>query len=432
MAKKKKSRKQHKIANKANASNQTPKIQQFSPSAKTQVIIPEITPNFPLASGLKQEMPTNLTHLSKASYKSAALNISGGNIDAMVREYNRILIEKGYGLARTELLKKDLIDARGLFDLTHIEPWQAPNPNGGLDDKLWLIQNYWYACVPCFPEGVIQVNRKRYIYWKLTDISIEENRMLLYLKDYVFYDDTGWQIGVSGSVAWTFGDPESEIMSAIKEERQMKMQYARIPDDEWSFERLYTALDLNSDLHWSPRQQQLWKESVLKFARLTAQKFWDAKQKTALDDLAELFTGYMLRVNYVLDRDKQEKSVRAGNAEERKAEDRKRQAQKAAGQKPVPERRIRTIGAIQITSIQKPCASTAKSPANYTKASWKSRGHIRTYKNGKRVYVKESVHHRKALRNKDDGIIHEPTPITIRITPPPIPETDDKGENKNA
>ena len=37
---------------------------------------------------------------------------------------------------------------------------------------------------------------------------------------------------------------------------------------------------------------------------------------------------------------------------------------------------------------------------NFHVDAWKTRGHMRTYKSGKTVYIKETTHHRKAHNNR--------------------------------
>lgn len=59
------------------------------------------------------------------------------------------------------------------------------------------------------------------------------------------------------------------------------------------------------------------------------------------------------------------------------------------------ERKVRTLDHIIITSDKKPRVHTSVNTIRkYKCASWTVRGHLRTYKSGKQVYIKEKVHKR--------------------------------------
>lgn len=62
-----------------------------------------------------------------------------------------------------------------------------------------------------------------------------------------------------------------------------------------------------------------------------------------------------------------------------------------------PERRVRTIGVIKVTSADIPRKATMDTIRKYKVAVWKARGGIRRMKDGRLIPFKECIKHRKAL-----------------------------------
>ena len=66
-----------------------------------------------------------------------------------------------------------------------------------------------------------------------------------------------------------------------------------------------------------------------------------------------------------------------------------------------PEKIVRKLyvdaGEISFKSDTKPRAAGRNTVRSYSMATWKRKGHLRVYKNGKTVYIKEQICHRKGL-----------------------------------
>lgn len=81
-------------------------------------------------------------------------------------------------------------------------------------------------------------------------------------------------------------------------------------------------------------------------------------------------------------------------------------------QKEIPKRIVRNVGPIQIKSEKVPKVPTKETVIHYKVASWKVRGGLRHYKNGKVVPFKPCVKHRKCLKQNDK---QTDIPVTIKL-----------------
>lgn len=314
---------------------------------------------------------------------STAIYFQGERINELLRQYNRVLTEKGFGIRRGELKKKDIIDARAILKKPG-ESFLTPDPRVNDEERTFAKNNWWYCCVPCFTEGVIQVNDGRYIYWNMPEIKPYENRMTLILHDYIFYKDSGWQPGVSGTVDIEFPEETNDVIITIDE------------DEIHLYSDIYSILNLKKDLSWSNSDIKLWTENVVENAKDTEKSLREDHGTDNVQELAKLFINYMIKVNHMLFKNKPV-AKRSQNKEKSKTV-----IVDSTNNEQSSSRKIRTIGTMSITSSSIPRLPTEKTIIRYKVASWKTRGFIRTYSNGKKVMVKPSVHHRKCLEQKQE------------------------------
>lgn len=372
---------------------------------------------------------TGLELKGQLKIQPASFNISGGRAGRMIREYNQHLIDDLGMMRRRDIRKKDIVDLRPVLDRKGIESWQAPDPKLTMDEKLYTVDDYYYCYVPCFEEGAYQVNDHRYIYWKITDLDLGAHRMIVWLQDFVYYDGegSGWQPGVHGNVAWRFGDPDDEANGALAERRRMKCEYAATENSVTDYVQLYRLLDVKS-FGWNRNELADWENWVMKYA---AKSCADMKAKTGqhnLDCLAAMFTSYTVKTNKILSDHKNARKSRPVSQSEHEAFIAEKKAAAEKGEPKPKERRIQVIGPISVTSATRPKPGR-RAIANYTKASWTTRGHMRTLPSGKKVPVRKSIHRRKALLTPENaGDMPEATPVTIRIMPQEKPEKKEGDE----
>lgn len=364
---------------------------------------------------------------ARVMLQSASFSVAGEKADRLLGDYNRHLVSDLGMMSRREIKKKDIVDLRPLFDLKSIPDWQAPDPRLDISDRLYVVQDYYYCYIPCFEEGVYHVNAGRYIYWKIKDVDLACHKMTLFLQDFVYYSEgSGWQPGVYGDVAWTFGDPDSERHGAFLEHRAMSCDYSAAPDAVTDYVKMYGLIDVRK-LDWSKQDVADWEGLIVAYARKGCAMM---KEKTGghnLDSLAAMFIGYTVKTNRILSEHKSAgKSKPASDQEHKEYAEAKKAAAASNAEKPLKERRIRTIGPISVTSRERPKPGR-RAAANYKKAAWETRGHLRTLRSGRKVFVKKSIHRRKALLDQNTaGAEPEKTPLTVRILPQEQPARDDK------
>lgn len=94
----------------------------------------------------------------------------------LLREYNDALLCAGIAMSRAEIKTKNRIDLRGLCTYEKYkgkadEKNRIPDIDGKRLMSEFLYSNYWYCYIPCFSEGVLQLNTDRYVYWKVAKVD---------------------------------------------------------------------------------------------------------------------------------------------------------------------------------------------------------------------------------------------------------------------
>lgn len=362
--------------------------------------------------------------------QSSSFSIAGGIAADLIREYNQHLVDDLGMMRRRDLKKKDIVDLRQILDRKGLENWQAPDPKLDMAEKLYTVDDYYYCYIPCFEEGAYQVNDSRYIYWKMTDLDLANHRMMLWLQDFVYYDGqgSGWQPGVYGNVAWRFGDPEDEMSEVLASRRRLKCEYAATEDAVTDYVKLYRLLDVEKDLRWGGEKLSDWNAWVMRYAQQSCATMLAKTGQHNLDCLAAMFTSYTVKVNKILSDHKNARKSAPVSRKEHEAFVTEKKSAAEKGEPKPKERRIRIIGPISVTSKETPKPGR-RAIANYKKASWETRGHIRTLKSGKKVRVKKSVHRRKALLTAENaGDVPEATPVTVRIMPQDRKQDEKEGQ----
>lgn len=78
---------------------------------------------------------------------------------------------------------------------------------------------------------------------------------------------------------------------------------------------------------------------------------------------------------------------------------------------PAPKRRVRTVGLVTMKSAGVPKRATPDTVRKWKVPSWKARGGVRHMSDGRLIPFKESIRHRKALMDKDSGVL----PVTLKM-----------------
>ena len=311
----------------------------------------------------------------------------------LLRDYNDELIKRGIGMTRKDLRKKDTIDIRNLCYYTNTrtpveKESQIPDVRMSDIKEEYLVATHWFNYVPCFNEGVLQLNAARYIHWKIENINVVERKLDIFLQDYLRSTNV-WQIGVSTKVHYEFD--EKPMIRDASQSGQMKMGTS----DSVLFSELYRIIP-TTDMHWSKSDIDVWNNIVIAYADSMVERLQQHHNTNNAYELAKLFTHFILLANQELYANKP-KAIRKNT----KSTTTKRIVETDTSA-PQPRKLVRTVGKISMQSEKPPKMPTRETVVHYKTAVWKARGGIRRMKNGKLVPFKESVRHRKCLQGIED------------------------------
>ena len=379
----------------------------------------KIDPAFKVASELASEHYIRLPSANRKSILMANPNYGyitpeecTRRLDRMNREFNKVLTEQGYALSREDFKKLDCIDMRNVFNeigyMTSYLGKDTGLPNihnhKSLNPKLakLMITDDPFVIVPCFEKGCIQLNRNRWLYWEITELIVDgdEPHVTIKLQDYI---DGSMQ----GSRSWTPG-LYTIITSSLKTTDDINIiEYN-------TFKTLYESMDY-SQFHWSEDDMYIWNRYTIKHATTILEEDV-ARNKKPGEAQAEILMAYYVvcvtAINSMLANSK----VSRGKKPKTAASASNRKVKTEYTPKDAPKRLVRTIGyegnEIAITSEKTPRLPSEEYVRHYSVASWKVRGTVRHYTNGKTVYIKEHVRHRHALKDTESEV----TPTTIRVS----------------
>lgn len=347
------------------------------------------------------------------NYKPENLNVLASDapeqhakISTLLREYNQKLIDIGYGMKRSTLKQKNLIDTRPLCsDLDAVPSHNVPPSMMGRNGNIKTIvkstgfHDYFtkdaqfFAYVPCFEEGVIQTNKDRYIYFKIKELDATSSKksMVIYLQDFFMQGNTVniWQAGISGDLCLEESETgDIENMFLPKKDQSAKIPIKISTKNVMLFPDIYRLIRQKT-LGWSDMDMALWENVMIP---TTERKLHEIVYTTKSDSFEHLCTMFMYNmpvINYELYcyKPKAIRSKSTGHTKGIAVPDAK------------PKRITRMIGPISMKSPKPPKLATEESIRRYKVASWHCRGGMRKLKSGKVVPFKPSIHHRKCLKD---------------------------------
>lgn len=300
----------------------------------------------------------------------------------VLKHYNEKLLSNHYGFNKKELLSFNRIDLRPIF---HCEPDKTsvlPNFEDYtvLQRKFIKENGKLFSALPCYEKGVIQINKDRYLYWDIKDISIPNNEFTVFIQDYI-YEDNYWTVGVSMTAVIRPGDGLSvkEVVDiTILETTSYLDIYNLIPDSELEFSDFEKLIfDCCKDI--------------------SRQTYADMKRKNldVFSSMCYIFVYCIVTTNYMLSQHKPTRGKRPSGKRNKKTI--------VINNGNQPTKLFRTVGPIHFISEKPPKKPSNETVIHYKTASWSRRAHTRHYKNGKTVFVKESKPHRKCLQQNDNS-----------------------------
>lgn len=329
--------------------------------------------------------------------------------DQMYRQQRKALTNSGYGLTKKQLMKKDTIDLRPLIpegtiilhpDTLYDYPLRQSKEYMDYLMSMRTLENAFCLAVPPLSDFVFRLNNGRWFHVKLEKIDLPHWKITYQLQDYVMKDGL-FRPGVQCIANIRFNEIAEQKKDVLKELRgDVPPLNANI-----HIEKSTTAQDLNrmvpyQELGWNDTDITMWEAYDEKYAK-AAMKKMDEKDTSGAEQLTRLTAMYIALTNYMLHANKpvisrKERPDAKPQTIPKVPKDNNKDDQQTLIPEP-PERRVRTVGAIKVTSADIPRRPTMETIRHYKIAVWKARGGIRHMKDGRLIPFKECIKHRKAL-----------------------------------
>ena len=236
----------------------------------------------------------------------------------LLREYNDALLCAGIAMSRAEIKTKNRIDLRGLCTYEKYkgkadEKNRIPDIDGKRLMSEFLYSNYWYCYIPCFSEGVLQLNTDRYVYWKVAKVDTTENAMDVFICDYNRIGGV-WQMGVSTDVHYRFWDADK-----VRERYTVDtVRYVTVSggvnvqlDNCREYSKIYRLLPMDS-FSWSEKEREIWNKFIAN-AEADEKQNLSLKGSNSCYELSKIFTHFVMLSNQELWFNKP-KAVRSGRS----------------------------------------------------------------------------------------------------------------------
>lgn len=319
------------------------------------------------------------------------------DVKQLLFQYNDKLIEAKVSMRRSELKQKDFVDVRNICtyertaEITDMKS-RLPDVNMGQIQNKFLKQMYWYCYIPCFNEGVYQLNDARYIYWKIKEINVTKQHMEIFVCDYMRNYGI-WQMGVNANATWDFTEKPEQFSIDSHNHVEIKLK------DYQLFSQIYQIISYDI-MHWNEMERAIWQKYVIQNAKVQEDSLNEKHHTNNAAELVKLFTYFTLIINEELYFNKP-KAIRKNKTDAKKTI--------IVEENKAPKKITRMVGNIKMESVKIPKCPTKESVVHYKTAIWKARGGVRRMKNGKVIPFKESIRHRKCLQNNEKQEIPQTT-----------------------
>lgn len=310
------------------------------------------------------------------------------------RDYFRRLAQRPETLTPEQIEKMDVIDLSAMSS--------DEIPMGAYLKELVHTGKPIYAVMPCFLEGIVLTPQRHTLRFCVTRIDETAGQMDIHMEVYQAYPTTdGTLVRISsGDITiqaspGTTPDGEETVNLAYTTRRSIVKgpvdTLTRIPPTE---------------LPWSSVEKELWEEIILQNA-VDQEARWKNHGFHDVFAATSEFTRLISITNFLLSNHRPVliKEPSDKPAAKRQATTKPKTAEKT--------RSVRTVGPIRVISVRPPKAPNEKTIRNYVTAAWTVRGHTRTYKSGKTVYIKPGTRRRRSM----DAANAAPMPSTIRVRP---------------
>lgn len=295
-----------------------------------------------------------------------------------MRRYSNWAVEKGLVDDRKAIKSMDTIDFSNVYNDAIELGKRSAMPSVGLtDEEIAKVDACWALIIPPFKTGVLKVNKQRYVKYEIQEVDEEENGYLIWIDDYAFEKVWLLENTFAGFFKW---DKNGKSINK-------KCLFAT---DGFTMDKIISKNLKDNEKDWN-------QDDILYFNEVLIPALRKHIKKDDLDTVMLHFALDMIRTNLELTESKPKAVRGSGN-----------KIKTAAGEierNPKPKIVRALANGITFKSVKIPKASSEETIRRYSVEAWKTRGHIRHYKNGKTVYIRESVHHRKCLEGKGKSAI---------------------------
>ena len=272
----------------------------------------------------------------------------------------------------------DTIDFSSLLNHPTIKPSDLPSFQF-TDYEREQLNSCWYLLIPPFKEGVLRINKQRYVKWEVYEVNEADHSYRVILYDYARNKVWGLEHLAVGYIGWDNDEPTG---------KRFKFKV----DGDTMYEIIRRHLFEEGEIKgWSKDDLLYFKTVVIPYFESVTHKEED------LDSLLAHFAGLMIKTNIQLSNNKPKAIRGSGNKIKTEAGE--------VDKNPKPRITRALANGILISSVKIPRAMSPDTIRKYHIEAWRSRGHVRHYKSGKTVYVRESIHHRKCLITEEKPII---------------------------
>ena len=328
----------------------------------------------------------------------------------LIDESNQVLAKNGYGILEKDFEKLNMMDISSTFSefehdetvgkgeqLPHLTSKESEDFKNVVEE---LINGNIFNAIPCFEEGVLRVNKRRYFYWKIKEITISEENTFISIRLQGYVKSNG---------VWAIYPFEEFEMKKIGNKIETYVT------TYLSQSQFYELVDFKES-KWNEDEIFVWKNFVAKSydeqINLKNKKEINKTVQGWVQKEVEFFLLSMYRINKSLEKQKlsRAKSIKKAS----KPHNISTIAVPTNSEKET--RKIRKVaygnGEISIISEKAPKNPNEEYVRHYSVSSWTVRATVRHYKSGKVVRVKEHTNTRHALKDTK-GL--EITSVTIKI-----------------
>ena len=306
--------------------------------------------------------------------------------------------ELQYFSSKKEMMSADMIDATSLFTKysAHFDDDKnAALPIPGMLNKEGICkyittEKCAMKLLPCFEKGVLKLNKKRWLMWETTSLDIRDDGIecKMYLKDFI-KTGAGWELNL---VAQTTLSDFLDVPN--REDSDTSTVHMGNIFDLYTFATyMYDHIDtLSKRYHWGTRERYVLEKVILPATRNNS-----VTTKETADSLILIFFDTMGYINDKL----AEQKLKANRSKKSSVTGKTKSEMNSGVEQPKKITRTLSVGngdkQIEFKSEKVPKPASETNVRHYSVATWKRRGTVRIYKNGKQVPIKEQICHRKGF-----------------------------------